>query len=140
MNSEQRSEQESGVRQPYILDSDIAEATPAPQMEPLEVTEMGPFGEDQRGGPAAVTAPLVPPAEPIVAAQPEQPQQPKRRSTIREPAPNFSSGQGFTPPPRPEPTPSAAPEPPAPSDESSGEEATPRKTGWWAKRVFGDKG
>jgi ribonuclease E len=140
MNSEQRSEQESGVRQPYILDSDIAEETPAPQMEPLEVTEMGPFGEDQRGGPAAVTAPPVPPAEPIVAAQPEQAQQPKRRSTIREPAPNFSSGQGFTPPPRPEPTPSAAPEPPAPSDESSGEEATPRKTGWWAKRVFGDKG
>ena len=52
----QRGEQESGIRQPYILDSDIAEATPAPQMEPVEAADMGPFGEDQRGGPAAVTA------------------------------------------------------------------------------------
>ncbi|MEA2984150.1 MAG: ribonuclease, partial [Alphaproteobacteria bacterium] len=141
-NGEQRSEQESGVRQPYIMDSDIAEATPAPQMEPVEVPEMGAFGEDQRGGPAAVTAPPVPPAQPMAAVQPEQPpqpQQPKRRSTIREPAPSFSSGQGFAPPPRTEPTPSAA-EPPASAADSADDPSKPRKTGWWAKRMFGDKG
>jgi len=135
VNGEPRGEQESGTRQPYILDSDIAEATPAPQMEPVEAADMGAFGEDQRGGPAAVTAS---PAQPITDVQPKQPQQPKRRSTIREPAPSFSSGQGFTPAPRPEPAPPPAPEPPAPSEESSGEPA-PRKTGWWAKRIMGDK-
>jgi ribonuclease E len=135
-NGEQRGEQESGVRQPYILDSDIAEATSAPQMEPVEVAEIGPFGEDQRGGPAAVTGPPVPPAQPMAAVQP---QQPKRRSTIREPAPSFSSDQGFTAPPRSEPIPPPASEQPAQPAENS-EESKPRKTGWWAKRMFGDKG
>jgi len=136
VNGEPRGEQESGVRQPYILDSDIAEATPAPHMEAVETPAMGPFGEDQRGGPAAVTAPAVPPAQPITDVQPEQPQPPKRRSTVREPAPSFISGQGFTPPPRPEPAPAPASEP-APAAEPSGDDANrPRKTGWWAKRML----
>jgi ribonuclease E len=71
---------------------------------------------------------------PAASIEPE----PKRRSTIREPAPSFTSGQGFSPAPRQEPAspaPSAAPEPAAGDDANK-----PRKTGWWAKRIMGDKG
>ena len=53
------------------------------------------------------------------------------------PAPTFTSGQGFSPPPRTEQAPSPAPSPEA---ESSDDESKPRKTGWWSKKVFGDKG
>jgi ribonuclease E len=62
----------------------------------------------------------------------------KRRSSVREPAPTFAPGQEFSPTPR------AAPEPAAPSaaQEPSAEVnvAKPRKTGWWAKRLMGNKG
>jgi ribonuclease E len=132
-NGEQLGEQDSGVRQPYALDSDIAESTPTPQIEPVEVgQELGSLGGNEEIG-----RPMEPVAQPVPHIEPEQP---KRRSTVREPAPSFASGQGFTPPPRQEPTPADASEHPAAAQESSGEESKPRKTGWWAKRVFGDKG
>ncbi len=78
---------------------------------------------------------MTPVAQPVPHVEPEQP---KRRSTVREPAPTFTSGQGFAPTPPAEPTPPPASETPAPSasEESSGE-AKPRKTGWWAKRILG---
>jgi ribonuclease E len=125
------------------LDNDIADATPTPRIEPVEVgNELGPVGlEDQAGRPMTPVAQPVPHIPPAPQAQPEQSEQPKRRSTVREPAPVFLSGQGFTPSPRPEPTPSTANEQSAPpSEESSGDADKPRKTGWWAKRVFGEKG
>jgi ribonuclease E len=133
-NGEVRGEQESGVRQPYVLDSDIAESTPTPRIEPVEVgQELGPLGGDDQAG-----RPMEPVAQPVPHIEAEQP---KRRSTVREPAPSFASGQGFTPAPRQESTPAPASEQPAPSSgESSGDEGKPRKTGWWAKRMFGDKG
>jgi ribonuclease E len=121
------------VRQPYVLDSDIAESTPTPQIEPVEVgQELGPLGGDDQAGRLMEHV-----AQPVPHIEPEQP---KRRSTVREPAPSFASGQGFTPPPRQEPKPAPADERPvATSQESSGDESKPRKTGWWAKRVFGEK-
>jgi ribonuclease E len=76
---------------------------------------------------AASAAPVPLPAEP-----------PKRRSTVREPAPMFSSGAMSdvhpAAPAAPEPTP-APPEPvatetpPAPAAE-----AKPRRFGWWSRR------
>jgi ribonuclease E len=133
-NGEQRGDQESGVRQPYVLDSDIAESTPTPRIEPVEVgQELGPLGGGDQAG-----RPMEPIAQPVPHIEPELP---KRRSTVREPAPSFASGQGFTPAPRHEPTSAPASEQPASSsEESSGDEGKPRKTGWWAKRMFGDKG
>jgi ribonuclease E len=71
-----------------------------------------------------------PAAEPAASAE-----SPKRRSTVREAAPRFSSGAMSdvhpapaeqAPPPPPEPI--AAPEPVAT------EEAKPRRFGWWSKR------
>ena len=70
---------------------------------------------------------------PEVAAAAEPP---KRRSTVREPAPMFSSGSmsdvhtaPASGPPRPAPEPvSVTPEP------AATEEAKPRRFGWWSKR------
>jgi hypothetical protein len=73
------------------------------------------------------------------APEPAPQEPPRRRSTIREPAPMFSSGPmsevappAPPPPPLPEPAPAVTiPEPAAPSGEV---EAKPRRFGWWNKR------
>ena len=77
-----------------------------------------------------------PPNEP-----PAQADQPRRRSTVREPAPFFagqapvqpsSAPAGETRAPEPEP---AAPGPDRPAETESTDR--PRRTGWWARRVAG---
>ena len=68
------------------------------------------------------------PQAPVFSAQ----ESPRRRSTIREPAPFASE----TPPPAPAPA-----SPPAPVISSTGaEETAAPKRGWWGKRLLGDKG
>jgi ribonuclease E len=104
------------------------------------------------GGPSRAEAPSAPepqapqPFEPVAretprdtAPEPAPQEPPRRRSTIREPAPMFSSGpmsevQPPAPPPPPLPDPAPAvtiPEPAAPSSEA---EAKPRRFGWWNRR------
>jgi hypothetical protein len=63
-----------------------------------------------------------------VAVTPQE--APRRRSTIREPAPLASAG---APPPAvtPQPTPVVV--------SNAGEEPAPPKRGWWAKRLLGNK-
>jgi ribonuclease E len=85
-------------------------------------------------------------AEPVAVrehATAEMPaEQPRRRSTVREPAPMFSSGSmsDMQPSPVPEaPAPAPAPEPvaimPEPEVAPAAEaEAKPRRFGWWNKR------
>jgi ribonuclease E len=54
---------------------------------------------------------------------------PRRRSTVREPAPVSSSAPAMTP---------APPPPPAPVVTSTAEaDAKPKRSGWWAKRLLG---
>src|SRR5262249_5905663 len=72
--------------------------------------------------------------------RPSEPEVPRRRSTVREPAPMVSS-HGVDAPtanpmvPRPSPNPMAPKESaPANGDEDA---KKPRKTGWWAKRLLG---
>jgi ribonuclease E len=100
------------------------------------------------GGPSRTDAPSAPepqtpqPFEPVardtprdVAPEPAaSPEPPRRRSTIREPAPMFSSGamSDVHPAPAPEPPPSA-PEPAA-TPEPAADEAKPRRFGWWSRR------
>ncbi len=108
--------------------------------------------------PAADFAPHAPAAEPAphlnapqpvapqpVVAQPTAPpppapaEPPRRRSTVREPAPIFGGSPAVVTP-MPAPQPAMAPEPvvtaPEPEDANK-----PRRTGWWAKRLLGgDKG
>jgi ribonuclease E len=77
---------------------------------------------EQRPAPAA----MEPPAVPANAQEP-----PRRRSTIREPAP-FASERA------PVPSSPAAPSTPVISSTGPEEPATPKR-GWWGKRLLGDK-
>jgi len=64
---------------------------------------------------------------------PPEAEAPRRRSTIREPAPIAAAGI-----PAPSPAPSAPPAAPVISVTSSEEPAQPKR-GWWAKKLLGDK-
>ena len=132
-NGEPRSDQESGVRQPYVLDGDIAESTPTPRIEPVEVgQELGPLGGDDqpdvrwrrsrsqsrissRNSRSAVPpcANLRPPSARARASRPRRVRSRRHRRTNRRRRHR---------------------------KKSSGDEGKPRKTGWWAKRMFGEKG
>jgi ribonuclease E len=72
------------------------------------------------------------PPEPQVASTPEA-QTPRRRSTVREPAPLFSESSPMPPLPRPEPLPT----PVVSSSADANEGARPRRTGGWARRLLG---
>ena len=72
---------------------------------------------------------------PALSAPPAPPPEPRRRSTVREPAPVFGDSAPVTmpaPPPMPEPLPIVT--------SAADDAGKPRKTGWWAKRLLGDKG
>ena len=75
------------------------------------------------------------PAAPPQAAAPVQaePEPPRRRSTIREPAPIAHCGRTAAGP-----APSAPPPAPVISSTASEETGQPKR-GWWAKRLLGDK-
>jgi ribonuclease E len=85
--------------------------------------------------PAREEAPAQRAAEPVSQSAPAAAEPPRRRSTIREPAPGVMTSEPVaaaaiavaqvTPPP-PEPAPTEAAD-------------KPRKTGWWGKRLLGDK-
>jgi ribonuclease E len=86
--------------------------------------------------------------EPATAPKPEpaKPESPRRRSTVREPAPFRVSG-GATPnapAPQPEAEIAAASadeaEQAAPAPATEEPPPQPRRAGWWAKRMLGDKG
>jgi ribonuclease E len=75
--------------------------------------------------------------EPGAPAEPPAPAgAPRRRSTVREAAPIFSSGAMSDVHPAPAPAP--APEPPVsmpePATAEAPAEAKPRRFGWWNKR------
>ena len=82
--------------------------------------------------PQSVAAPAIP--EALAAEPPAEP--PRRRSTVREPAPTALGGEGtgvapsFTPP-----APSAEPVVSSPAESESDDR--PRRSGWWSKRALG---
>jgi ribonuclease E len=99
-------------------------STPAAS-EPVSHDAIAGFG-------AASSAPMPAPVTPEPST-PEREAPPRRRSTVREPAP-VSSGESFTPaapPPTPVITPAPEPATEAVAPEDAGK---PRKTGWWSKR------
>jgi ribonuclease E len=123
----------------------------APQFEPELTHAVADFGgppvpESQRESPTAEfaereSAPPVPES----GNEPEPPEPPRRRSTVREPAPVF--GPSSAPPSAPP----AAPEEPLQSTSAAAqrrEEQTateeedagqPRRSGWWSRRIAGEK-
>jgi ribonuclease E len=130
---EQQQREHHGV-EPEVADAvadlggpGLAGAPPAHESARPQPVEQQPAPVARQPEPAA-------PPEPAGAAEP-----PRRRSTVREPAPMFSSGamsdvQPSPPPapPAPEPAEVATPEPPAAA--AAPPEAKPRRFGWWNRR------
>jgi ribonuclease E len=151
-----REEDDAGISPPEngvpAIDEEIAHAVAdfgGPPIEPVqhqrshEPEHVAPDHSDRhREAPKPEPAPVMA-DEP---AAPPKPELPRRRSTVREPAPFLVSNAATAPqpasaivapvgevettaPPLPVQPPAAAPDP-----------ATPRRAGWWAKRMLGDKG
>jgi ribonuclease E len=88
------------------------------------------------------------PASPEAAAPaPAKSEPPRRRSTVREPAPAAGAARSAPAPVLTQlisSSPDDAPPAPVPAEPSSAETtskpAAPRRAGWWAKRVLGERG
>jgi ribonuclease E len=94
--------------------------------EPVSEPVSAPVSEAARPEPAYSAAP-----EPVAPPEP-----PRRRSTVREPAPTFSDSADTSSPPSP---PGAAPpQEPVITEVDTDEGASrPRRTGWWSRRSAG---
>jgi ribonuclease E len=115
---------------PSREDAPAPEPTHAPQ--PFE-----PVAREREPRPERMPAPIA--AEPPApAGMPATAEPPKRRSTVREPAPMFSSGaMSDVHPAEPALPPASAPEPVATEPEPAAAnqaEGKPRRFGWWNKR------
>jgi ribonuclease E len=114
---------------------DFAIVQPPKDTQPIESGIQSP----EREQPADMGQPhyeAPPPAEPVMPtpAAAETADKPRRRSTVREPAPIISLGSADTPPaPPPAPPPAAPVETPAATGEAEQAEK-PRRFGWWSRR------
>jgi ribonuclease E len=91
------------------------------------------------GSDASVATAEAPPPEPASPASPEEPVvgesgRPRRRSTVREPAPAVASAEIPVSMPTP---PTELPQPVVSSTADADDEARPRRSGWWSRRVLG---
>jgi ribonuclease E len=102
-----------------------------PLAEPAPRAESSP----EVAAPMPLSAAPEPPAAAIAPAELDAEREtPRRRSTVREPAP-FVVGTGEAPvPPAP---PSPAPEPGAEVETPEEDVGQPRRTGWWSRRIMG---
>jgi ribonuclease E len=101
-----------------------------------------PVAEPQRELPASVAAEprdIPPPPMPAPAATetPAAPEAPRRRSTVREPAPQALGHEGHVTTPSFTPQPVPAVEPVVSSSAEGESTDRPRRSGWWSKRVLG---
>jgi ribonuclease E len=135
------------------IDEEIADAVadfggppiePAPDQRPHEGDHVA-VDRSERRRHQHDEAPKPEPAPEIASevVTPPKSESPRRRSTVREPAPFLVGSAGPSPQPAPaiaasvgevEPT---APPPASPAPDT--EPAAPRRAGWWAKRILGDK-
>jgi ribonuclease E len=132
---------EAEAREPEILE-------PHPTIEPELHVAVADFDRPPGTEPERVAASVEPqradeptPEPPPPNEPPAQADQPRRRSTVREPAPLFAGQAPLQPPPAPAgETRAPEPGPPAPSPDRPAETESadrPRRTGWWARRVAG---
>jgi ribonuclease E len=125
------------------LDSAVADFDRPPAAERPEPVASEPSYEPPYVPPPPVQAEAPPASAPHPA--PAEPEPPRRRSTVREPAPLYF-GERPAESAAPEPSAPASepvePEPvaprPAPADVAASDQ--PRRTGWWSRRFAGDKG
>ena len=124
-----RQGREGGEAIPYERDgADDMTAMPASgRTEPNAAPRMEPRMEPRSFEPRIEPRPFEPSAAQPAAAESETP---RRRSTVREPAPVFD-GSEIVPSSPLAPPPSAAPPPPPPEQS---EPDRPRRGGWWSRR------
>ncbi|HEY6831404.1 MAG TPA: Rne/Rng family ribonuclease [Pseudolabrys sp.] len=138
-HGEQFGEQHAGADFPPLSDEDASGIAP-PFHEGADVEDAPASPAPVMPAPMMMPAPEMRPApSPIASAPVEEPvaaqEAPRRRSTIREPAPIAAEGVSpSSPPPAPTPPPAA----PVVSSTASEETATPKR-GWWGRRLLGDK-
>jgi ribonuclease E len=109
--------------------------TPIAESEPRTVPIAEPRDDVQ---PPAETRPRETPSAQIAGPAPEPPaaEPPRRRSTVREPAPQALRDEAS--PPAPSFTPPASSIEPVESSPAESEDSDrPRRSGWWSKRVLG---
>ncbi len=82
---------------------------------------------------------VAPRQEPPPAPEAMEHERPRRKSTVREPAPVSFGGEHGTAAPTPPqaPQPAEAPQPVVISPEPADEADRPRRSGWWSRRVLG---
>jgi ribonuclease E len=120
------------------------EAGPVAELEPTAGHDPGSQWESEGPAPAgseraesrAVEVAAAPVAESPDAPEPMVAEPPRRRSTVREPAPQAVRDDGDLPAP-PFTQPPAPVEPVVSSPAESEVSDRPRRSGWWSKRVFG---
>ncbi len=115
--------------------------------QPLQEPEHAAAEHPERHGDAESPKPEPAPAAESASVVLPKSEPSRRRSTVREPAPfvvgggRISPGVASVPQPAPEIVDSEAePAAPTPPPAAAPEAATPRRAGWWAKRMLGDKG
>ncbi|MBV9555804.1 MAG: ribonuclease E/G, partial [Pseudolabrys sp.] len=100
------------------------------QFEPRAEQNFG-RSDENGGNDTPAYAPPAPTAA-VPSSEPAAQETPRRRSTVREPAP---VGQSWAPASTPSPAPQPAPSAPSASSEDGGQP----KRGWWGKRLLGGK-
>jgi len=115
----------------------VEQAQPQQSHEPVEADHVVPDHSDRH---SETPTPEPAPAMAGEAVTPLKPESPRRRSTVREPVP-FTAGNAAA---APQPAPAVDVEtvettaPPLPA-QSPSEPAPPRRAGWWARRMLGDR-
>jgi ribonuclease E len=150
-DGESREDAPEGI-EPEVADAAADLDRPSHAQAELPYHEPQPFEPVARGETAPRDVAPEPRAAEPRAAEPPAPEAPaeapKRRSTVREPAPMFSAGAmsdfqpspvqetttpvAAAPAPTPAPEPAPAPEPTA--EQPAAAEPTKRRFGWWSKR------
>ncbi len=121
-NGDGRHERDAQMPQSELAPGEGYSAPPADEPEPHHL-------------PAEFTPQAPAPVDVEPATPAPEPEQPRRRSTVRERAP-VSSGESFAPPSLASQPATSAPEPTAETTEAE-DPNRPRKTGWWSRR-FGN--
>jgi ribonuclease E len=117
-----------------------AEPEPSHEMSEAETSERRSRAPSPAPEPSPAPAPAAASA-PAPAPEPAAPPS-RRRSTVREPAPFLVGASSAPAAEAPAPAPVAdepASAPSAPAAPTPAEPGTPRRVGWWGKRLFGEK-
>jgi ribonuclease E len=146
-----REEDELGISPPENgiepIDEEVAHAVADFGGPPAELTSERHHAHEHEPAQAAAEHKAAKPEPvPAMAGEPaaSKPESPRRRSTVREPAPFLVTGDSIIPSAAPEPAAetvaSKDAEPTTPHPEAAETGPPPRRAGWWAKRMLGDKG